>query len=135
MSEYTEHADRFLVDTGTKLNIVYDGCDYYFDDDKSPRDIYKCRLKRGGRQYSFRFGQSIAAMERGESPTAYDILSCLTKYEPEGDVWDFASEYGYEIHDRKSYDRVNRTFKAVNREWRGVNRLFEDVLEQLAEIS
>ncbi len=52
-----------------------------------------------------------------------------------GDVWDFAKEFGYEIHDRQTFDRVNRTFKAVKREWRGVNRLFGDILDEFCEIN
>jgi hypothetical protein len=59
----------------------------------------------------------------------------LTKYEPYGDVWDFAHEFGYEIKNRKTYERVNKIYNGVRREWRGVSRLFGDVLEQLQEIA
>ena len=135
MNVYQEQAEQFLKDCKAKLSIEYDGCDYYFDDDKTPRDIYIFKITRNGKQYSARFGQSIKATEDGKEPTAYDILSCLTKQEPDGDVWDFAKEYGYEINNRESYERVNKTYNAVRREWRGVNRLFGDVLEQLYEIS
>ena len=135
MSDYKEQAEQFLTNCKAKIEIVYDGCDYYFDDDETPRDIYNFIIKRNGKQYSARFGQSIKAMEDGTMPTAYDILSCLTKYEPDGDVWDFASECGYEINSRESYERVHKTYNAVCREWRGVNRLFGDVLEQLREIA
>jgi len=135
MSKYTEQAEQFLKDCGAKLEIVYDGCDYYFDDDKQPRDIYIFKIKRNGKQYSAKFGNSIKAMEDGTSPTAYDILACLQKYAPDGDVWDFASEYGYAINSRKTYESVSKIFKAVTREWHGVERLFGDVLEQLQEIS
>ena len=49
-------------------------------------------------------------------------------------MWDFASEYGYEIHDRTSYKNVERIYKAVQREYNGVMKVFADVMEGLCEI-
>jgi hypothetical protein len=49
-------------------------------------------------------------------------------------MWEFAREYGYEIHDEKSYKNLKKTFEAVRDEWENVNRVFGDVLDDLAEI-
>lgn len=67
----------------------------------------------------------------GITPTAYDVLSCLTKY-PVYDFEDFCSEYGYETDSRKAY----KTYKAVKREWENLAILFNDEeLELLREIN
>lgn len=66
-----------------------------------------------------------------KAPTAYDVLSCLTKSDPRT-YDDFCSEYGYEKDSRKAF----KTYKAVKREWKNVERLFSDEeIEQLQEIN
>jgi hypothetical protein len=134
MNTCHKQADQFLKDCGAKMSIEYDRCDTYFGGDTAPRDIYNVVIDRNGERYSFRFGNSLRATQSGDEPTAYYILSCLQKYEPETDVWDFAHEYGYEINSRESYESVNKIHGAVCREWLAVNQLFGDVLEQLREI-
>lgn len=65
-----------------------------------------------------------------EAPTAYDILACLTKYDP-GTFEDFCSEFGYDTDSRKA----DRVYKAVKDEWDNVCKLFSDQeIERLAEI-
>lgn len=59
ISSYEQQAIDFLNATGATLEIVFDRNDKYFHDDIEPRDIYKCTLKRGGRKYSFEFGNSM----------------------------------------------------------------------------
>ncbi len=129
MSEYTEQADKFLKDTGTKFKAVYLENALYFQDDKDSRDIWKITLRRNGKSMAFKFGQSIDASRTNEEPTVYDVLTCLTKYEP-GTFDNFCAEYGYDTDSRKA----EKIYKAVVKEWKGVNRLFSDVIEQLAEI-
>ena len=57
-------------------------------------------------------------------PTMYDILVCLTKYDPDS-FENFCSEYGYDTDSRKA----EKTYNAVCDEWLNVSRLFSD--EQL----
>lgn len=90
--------------------------------------------RRGGKSYQFPFYDSAYNTQRGERPTAYDVLACIEKYEPYGDVWDFASEYGYTIEDRESFQRVERIFKACQTQARKIERLFGDVMDELYEI-
>lgn len=64
------------------------------------------------------------------APTAYDILTCLTKYDP-GTFEDFCGEFGYDTDSR----RAEKTYNAVMDEYRQVAMLFdEDEMEQLREI-
>ena len=63
-------------------------------------------------------------------PTPYDVLACLTKYDP-GTFDDFCADYGYDTDSRKA----NNIYLDVQKEWTEVNRLFGDVLDDLAEIN
>lgn len=60
----------------------------------------------------------------------YDILSCLTKYDP-GTYKDFLQEFGYD-EDSK---RAEKMYKAIKREYSAVERLFGDIMEELQEIN
>lgn len=134
MNEYEQQANEFLTKHNAKIKIDFLNFGKYFDDDKESRNIYRFTITRNGKQYSAKFGDSIANTENGKEPTVYDILACLTKYEPSGDVWDFASEYGYIIDSKEAYNKVKKLFNAVTREYSGVERLFGDCLNELREI-
>lgn len=127
VTDYEKHATDFLKSVGAKLKIEYIEHDFYFPDDKQCRDIYRFTLSRAGRSYTAKFGQSIA--NTGETPTAYDILACITKYEP-GTLEDFCADFGYDSDSRK----VEKIYDAVVKEFAGVQRVFGDVIEQLQEI-
>jgi hypothetical protein len=124
---YQQQANDFAKKHGVKLIINSSNYGHHFTNDKENRYIFNCTLTRKGKRYTFNFGQSIAAEDT--PPTMYDILACLTKYNPET-FEDFCSEYGY------NEDSINaqKTYKAVKREFNGVYRLFSDILEQLQEI-
>lgn len=63
-------------------------------------------------------------------PGSYDILACLTKYDP-GTLEDFCSEFGYDTDSKKAENIYN----AVKDEYQNMARLFTDEeLEQLQEI-
>jgi len=59
-------------------------------------------------------------------PTAYDLLTCITKNDP-GTFADFCSEFGYDEDSRKAFD----VYLAVQNEWAKVSRFF--TAEELAE--
>ena len=54
-------------------------------------------------------------------PRAYDVLSCLTSYEP-GTFEDFCDNFGYEEDSRKA----EKTYKAVLEEWQNLKMLYTD---------
>ena len=124
---YQQQANDFATATGTKLKINRTTYGYHFEEDEEKRYIFNCTLTRNGKRYTFNFGQSFSA--GNTPPTMYDVLTCLTKYNPETFA-NFCSEYGYNTDSIKAL----KTYKAVQREFKGVNRLFNDVLEQLQEI-
>ena len=134
MTNYEKQAREFLKANNAKMKISFKDYGKYFDGDKDYRNIYRVRIDRNGKTFSFNFGDSVNSTQNGTRPGRYDILACLQKYDVYGDVWDFASEFGYEIDCKDSYKRVERTYKAVKREFAGVKRVFGDVLEELQEI-
>jgi len=128
-SEYDIQAEKFLGDTNTKFKTKYYDYAYYFPQDKEQREIYKVTLRNDKGSYTFKFGQSIA--NSGQEPSAYDVLSCLTKYNT-GSFEEFCSEFGYDTDSRTA----ERTYKAVIKEYENISRLFTEAqIEQLREIS
>ncbi len=59
ITDYEKQAQDFLDKTGTKFEVEFIEYGIHFDGDKDKRDIYRITLSRGGRSYSFNFGQSI----------------------------------------------------------------------------
>lgn len=108
------------------------------------RNSYHIYIKNeiSGKSMSILFWDSIYNREHHLMPTEYDVLACLTKYDP-GDYEDFCSEFGYEptAEDEFGYIVRNknafRIWEACCREYDKVKRAFGDgeVLEELREIS
>lgn len=63
-------------------------------------------------------------------PSLYDILTCLTKYDP-GTFDDFCSESGYDADSRKALE----IYFAVQKDWLECNNMFHDCLYELQEIN
>lgn len=69
--------------------------------------------------------------EDNVTPTQYDILAAITKYDPYT-FEDFCSSYGYDEDSRQA----EKTFNAVTDEWNNISQLFNvDELELLSEIN
>ena len=127
---YEEQAKNFLRDTGARIKIRFLKKDKYFHDDKEARNIYTFTISRGKRKYKGTFGDSILNTEKRTEPTEYDILSCITKHEPEETLYDFMLAYGYE--DEKTAKKI---YDEVRKEYQGIKELFNDKeLEKLQEI-
>ncbi len=116
LSSYEQQAIDFLNSTNTKFKAVYLKHDFYFLGDKQRRDIYRITLIRTGKRYSLTFGQSIAGA--GKTPTPYDVLACLQKYDV-GTFEDFCGEFGYDEDSRNA----EKIYKAVCKEWANIQNL------------
>ena len=134
MNEYTKQAENFAAKYGVTLEIL--GCEYKsMWNETQKRSVFKLRLKRAGKQYTFEFGQSIASGSC--EPSMYSVLACLTKYDPES-YGDFCGAYGYSLYDEntgRTNKQTERTYKAVCKEFAAVERLFGDCMEELQEIA
>ena len=173
MIGYQQQAIDFLAKTNTDIEIVFSHNGKHFENDEQVRDIYTITIKRGNRQFSFNFGQSIMNSQyyqdripdrtysldgksrtgrysindiakyknsfgdfnglkiiKGQIPTDYNILTCLTKYDP-GTLEDFCSEFGYDIDSKLA----EKTYLAVKEEWKNVQTIWTDEeIELLQEI-
>jgi hypothetical protein len=68
--------------------------------------------------------------ESFSAPSSYDVLTCLTKYDP-GTFENFCSEYGYDEDSRTA----EKTYKAFVKEYKSISALYsESELELMAEI-
>ena len=133
MSEYTKQANDFLKRHNIKFHARHIDYGRYFDGDKESRNIYRLTLTRKGERtrYSTRFGASLDMTWNNIEPTAYDLLTSITKYDPDT-FEEFCSAYGYDT-DSRSAERV---YRAVCKDWTNVQRFFtEEEIEQLAEIN
>lgn len=75
--------------------------------------------------------KELASKKEAAVPSVYDVLACLTKYDP-GTFEDFCSEYGYE-EDSRTAERI---YFAVQKEYAQLARLFTpDEMDELAEIN
>ena len=75
--------------------------------------------------------KEFAAEKNAAVPSVYDVLACLTKYDP-GTFEDFCSEYGYS-EDSRTAERI---YFAVQKEYTQLARLFTpDEMDELAEIN
>ena len=64
-------------------------------------------------------------------PSAYDVLACMTKYDP-GTFKEFCSEFGYD-EDSKTAERI---YIAVINEYKQIERIFTpEQMEELQEIN
>jgi hypothetical protein len=127
MNNHREEAIEFAKKHRVKLKILSVDYGKYFHDDQQARFIFKCRLTRNKKSYTFTFGQSLfdAAIE----PDIYDILSCLEKH-GYSSFQDFCDNFGYDTDSISD----NKIYKNVMKEYRAVERLFGDIIDELREI-
>ena len=141
LNEYEVKAKEFLAKFETTFKIQYLRTGEYFNN-SAKRDIYLCTLIRNGIAFSFEFGDSlfntqkrrqlIISVKNPPKPSAYDVIACLTKYEPDDNISDFANNFGYDLN--TSYREAERVWKAVQKEYEKVYELFSDCMDELREI-
>lgn len=128
--EYEKQAADFLKRNGAKMTIS-------LKDGYAPLTggrLYRVRIDRDHKTWSFDFSDSVYNMRHGKRPTKYDVLACIEKYQPDPDFIEFGKEYGYDIDSWQDVKRVQRIHKAVQKEYNNVIRIFGDVIDELAEI-
>lgn len=138
-NEYDEQARLFLEKYGLTFRATKSGTQSappWMEPDQRHGIRYWITIARKGQgarvRLSFPFWDSIASMEKGEAPSAYDVLSCISGdiYTPETFA-DFCAEYGYNEDSHKGF----AAFKRCDSFARHLRAFFtEDEQEQLGEI-
>lgn len=137
-TEYDTKASAFLAKAQITFAANFMRHGKYWDDDKESRNIYCITMTREGfgaviRENDFwvTFGQSIVNTKTGAKPKPYDVLACLTKYDP-GSFENFCSEFGYNTDSK----RAEKTYHVVVEEWTKVKAFFSPAeIEELQEIN
>ncbi len=149
-SEYEVKAGAFLAKCGIKFQAVFLYHGPHWEGEN--RNVWSLILQRGKQPpLVTKFGQSIndsfskvPRYYRGhpkqvfdlkqtahKTPSAYDLLYCLTKNDP-GSFKDFCGDFGYDEDSRKA----EKTYIAVMEEWHNVSRFFSaEEIQDLQEIN
>lgn len=126
--DYEEQAKEFLKSTNTELKIEFlkVGVNPLWEDG-AKRNIYQCTLINKKHNYTFKFYDSAFNYENKNVlfPTAYDILSCLTKYEI-GTFKDFVNEFGYDVGKEKNDGDTYKIYTGCKSEYSNLIQLFTD---------
>ena len=135
LNEYEVKANDFLTKHESVIEFHFLGKRIYFDGDIEPRNVYSVTISRCDKKdITVAFGDSINNTRKKIKPSVYDVLACLQKYPVEGDVFDFAEEFGYEINNRKSYLKTYNLYESCRDEYNKVYSIFGDCMEELREI-
>lgn len=131
MNDYQKQANDFASKYGVKLAILSQDYKPMWGE-TTARAVYKCRLSRNGKSYTFEFGASLMDPSR---PKIYDILACVQKWDT-GSFEEFCGEFGYNNLPLSEYPRIKKTYDAVCREYNAIRRLFpeDEVLRELQDI-
>jgi hypothetical protein len=126
--EYVFTFGNSIKDTEDRLERIYKPDSHYAlkeirkNGGKPLHGIHAGASKRA-REWHEQHNEFLSVFDSmaGDRPSAYSILAAMTKYEPEGNVDDFAAEYGY-----TKPSEALRVFNAVQEEWKAMQSLFTD---------
>lgn len=118
--------------------MIFDFWDSIYNTDITRKTLAEYAEKRYKMQFNFlTYAQKLAAKKELEAkkaeatPNAYDILACLTKYDP-GTFKNFCCEFGYN-EDSRTAEKI---YFAVQEEYTQLTRLFTaEQMEELQEIN
>ena len=145
VSTYETEARDFMTRNKIKMSITFKDREVNrFWNENTKRNRYSVYIQNTDTNETMCviFWDSVYDTEHNITPTCYDILACLTKYDP-GEYEEFCSEFGYETETENQFGRFTRNetaykiWRACCDEWKKVKRVFGEgeMLEELREIS
>lgn len=132
LSDYEVQGELFLVRAGASITIekaVPQRSPRWATDGKHGTH-YAVTITTTRGTYTFDYWGSIADKEKGEEPSAYDVLACLDGYKPDTFA-DFCANYGY------SDDSITalKVYEGVREQYENLARIFtRKQLKDLSEI-
>ena len=124
--EYVSEGKELFKDIIKSLKVTTKLLDtnYFFDDDKDIRNIYRVFITRKGKTISFKFGDSIDATLKGEEPSLYDLLTIVSsEYDFNDSTFEeFCDEFGYDIDSRKA-EKIYKNWTKQNIKFK---KIFQD---------
>lgn len=145
VSTYETEARDFMIRNKIKMSITFkDREANRLWNENSKRNRYSVYIQNTDTDEAMRviFWDSIYNTTHNITPTCYDILACLIKYDP-GEYEDFCCEFGYETEIENQFGRFTRNetaykiWRACCDEWKRVKCVFGEgeTLEELREIN
>lgn len=136
MSEYVKQARDFLESCGARMEISYlhkEVVPDWGDNEQHNKYLFTI-ITPLGILYDY-FYDSVYNTKRDiRNVNEYDILACLEKYDV-GNIDDFVSEFGYEVHKWSDVKRIENIYKAVVRQYKKLCEIFTpEQMERLREI-
>lgn len=130
-NEYLQQAEDFLKSANTTMSIDFYGLAINrLWKEKETRPLYNVTITTPRGSYSFNFWDSFYNKEHKKKPNAYDVLACMTKYNP-GTFSNFCSDFGYD-EDSRTAEHI---YFAVQEEYSNLCRIFTaEQMEALADI-
>lgn len=124
--------------TTLKGSMCFDFWDSLHNTEITRMTLDEYAIKRYGcKADALRYSERVAASRKLKAqkeqakPTVYDVLACMTKYDP-GTFEDFCSNFGYD-EDSRTAERI---YFAVQKEYSQLSRLFTaEQMEELQEIN
>jgi hypothetical protein len=150
-AKYLRHGKHFPDDLATRdvyqITLSRGSRVYKFEFGRSLKDSTRYKDKVSGNIYApdgtalkgnakvisnhAEFFKKYCVKVAGDAPSAYDVLTCLQKYDP-GTLENFCADCGYDTDSRKA----ERIYNAVVEEWKQVCILWTaEEVEQLQEIN
>lgn len=144
-NDYVMQANEFSERNGIEIKIAFkERNSNPMWEENYLRDCYSVYIRNtnSGEVMYVTFWDSIYNTTHNITPTCYDILACLTKYDP-GNYEEFCFEFGYEPETENEFGRYARNARAYHiwraccDEWEKVQRVFSEgeTLEELRDIS
>lgn len=133
-SEYQAQAIKFLLDTGTRLEIFKTGS---HESDIGLQDVYTIRIGNAYKKESFEltdcFKNSVNATSKGNKLTPYDVLAYFSIY-AHGDNF-YSPDDVYESYGEMKPSQAKAIFEEQQNTRKILNMLYtEKQLEALSEI-
>lgn len=139
--DWKEREKRNLYEitlTSPRGSMVFDFWDSIHNTEIKKMSLVEYAEKRYKTRFdSLRYAEKLTAKKELEAkkaeatPSAYDVLACMTKYDP-GTFEDFCCEFGYD-EDSRTAERI---YFAVQKEYTQLARLFTaEQMKELQEIN
>lgn len=133
MVSYEHNANVVLarMNVSFSFKLMEPKCPIWRDSkEHSQGNHYLVTFSRNKKRINFHYHGSTNDKRLGKNPTTYDVIACLTKYDPIN-FRIFCSTFGYDDDSIKA----NEIYKGVVAEWKKVSKFFsQDELDELREI-
>jgi hypothetical protein len=115
ISKYDRQAEDFLKKTETTFKAEFLKHDFHFNEDKEKRDIYLITLKKGNREFKFKFGQSLYSSIKFKVIKGYLDNKTREHLKIKGYDFDYFQDFG--VNTKEELNRLKPFFVGSGKFW------------------